>query len=136
MFQLTIFIFYSQEKNYEYERWLWFTLVRFLVHIGKLQRIFRTLLKKSWICLFWSKIWYSYAQFSPRIYNEDYQNANNKIADIICDDSKRVTLNGTYNTYHVDCEGYDLDGTLIFSDLDYCGSRDRGKISWRLIFYG
>ena len=39
--------------------------------------------------------------------------------DIICDDFKRVELEGTYQTFHVDCQGYDIDGSEIFPQLQW-----------------
>ena len=57
--------------------------------------------------------------------NQYYKHANYENADdIICDDSKRVTIEGTNSTYHVDCGGFDMDGTLILFDLDDCEWRD------------
>ena len=53
-------------------------------------------------------------------------------ADIICDDSKRVTLKGNNRTYHVDCEGYDLDGTLIISELPKFGMSDATNFRYQL----
>ena len=39
----------------------------------------------------------------------------------ICDNFKRVPLKGNNRTYHVDCNGYDINGTLIITGLDDCG---------------
>ena len=55
---------------------------------------------------------------NPQNHQPKFINPN---TDIICDDFKRVTVKGTNNTYHVDCNGHDLDGTLILIDLAECG---------------
>ena len=43
----------------------------------------------------------------------------------ICDDSKRVMQRSkdTNQTFYVDCQGYDIDGTLIFKELQDAESR-------------
>lgn len=63
-----------------------------------------------------------YQDYGPNQYNKhaNYENAD----DIICDDSKRVTIEGTNSTYHVDCDGFDMDGALILIGLDDCEWRN------------
>ena len=70
------------------------------------------------------KFLYSIAQ---NLYNyEDsfnYDSWDSSGNDNICDDFKRVELKGTYQTFHVDCQGYDIDGSEIFPLLQWsnCG---------------
>ena len=68
------------------------------------------------------KFLYSIAQ---NLYNyEDsfnYDLSDSSENYIICDDFKRVELKGLYQTFHVDCQGYDIDGSDIFTaDLKRC----------------
>ena len=39
------------------------------------------------------------------------------IAQEICDDTKRALFESQQQTFSVDCQGFDLDGTLIFPEL-------------------
>ena len=84
-------------------------------------------LKIGWICalpLFWCKFFSSFAEFS----NDDYDEFQ------ICDDSKRVPVKGNNRTYHVDCDGYDINGTLILTGIDYCYLDESDPRAYRQMF--
>ena len=60
-----------------------------------------------------------YASIENYDIQDDYarQDTNQKP---VCDDTKRVAFEmqgQTFKIFHVDCQGYDIDGTLIFEEL-------------------